>query len=376
MMKYSIFLIILSILITCFNVDAYSETIRANYLNILVVPPGKNPPANQSSSAMFFNGHIGRSSVNNSIVLSQSSFCQPFSRDIPYPGFIENSLNTALKMLYYEYAPGSESEKKEAAFSYRILLYQKKEVDAKTYITAQFDSISDYWTEAKRNKALEAAEIIKDALKFAHYDKNLRWVLLDIFYDIAVADLAVAKEKIVQTYKYSLGISPPSPGELIISKEIDLLEEALVLYRESMKGYFDLLKDRLGVMVSSFDNDAPENMPFGYYMFKKEVPQRSLNSPLFKDKNGNWILPQDKTDDDIQYEIFKGYKDLVLLFNIQRDYVRCASQLVKRYIQRKAQGDIEKAKKHIGDIEQTSYVEGNILLDIFPDCIDNDRHIE
>lgn len=234
----------------------------------------------------------------------------------------------------------------------------------------------DYWGEDQRERALDAADEIRSALRYAPLNRNLRWALLDIYYDIAVADLAVAREKMVKAFQASLGIGVVAPpGEFLISIEIELLEEALPLYRKAIEGYFRLINDPMGVNVVDLDPNAAD-VPFGYYIFMQEVPQRSLFSPLFKDADGKWKLaPEDDKGD----EILSGYKDLVLLFNVQRDYARAASQLSRRYILRSApaygeeDSDYDKALKLIGDVQQTCHIEGNVVLGIFPDYADENN---
>lgn len=176
---------------------------------------------------------------------------------------------------------------------------------------------------------MAAAQILLDALKYAPWNRTLRWSVLDIYYDIAVADVAVAKGKMVEAYKQSLGlVAPPPPGEFLISNEIDLMEEALELYRFALSGYFALLKDYMGVDTVPYDVPS---VPFGYYLFKTEVPERSLYSPLMKDAEGNWVLPADISGDEEEVKLFNGYKDVVLIFDVERDYAGVAAELARRW---------------------------------------------
>lgn len=360
---YSLLLIVA---LVPFKAHAESETVRADYQNVLIVPPGTNPPVDRTTSATFFGGHIGEYAVpGTGNFLSESSFGQAFARDIPYPGFDDAALETAIKMLY---------EGDDAAFRYKAFMYKK---DGENFIKAQFEDIMDYWGNDQRDRALDAADEIRSALRYAPLNRNLRWALLDIYYDIAVADLALAREKMVKAFQASLGIGVVAPqGEFLISTEIELLEEALPLYQKAIEGYFRLINDPMGVNVVNIDPNVTDDVPFGYYIFMQEVPQRSLFSPLFKDTYDKWKLaPEDGKGD----KILSGYKDLVLLFNVQRDYARAASQLARRYILRSApaygdeDSDYDKALKLIGDVQQTCYIEGNVVLGIFPDYADENN---
>lgn len=353
--------------------------VRGAYENHLIVPPGVNPPVEESSSAAFFGGHFGPYAIpgsvetpqipsNGTVMLTQSSFGQMVARDVPYPNFETELYNTALAMLYWEKAALADRE--SAAFVYKYFLYSRD--SAEGYIEAQFSNIGDYWpgeNGARRTRAWQAADLLLDALKYAPWNRELRWAVLDIYYDIAVADLAVAGDKLVEAYKISLELVAPPPGEFLISDEIEKLEEALDLYRTAIVAYFQLLDNPMGVDASPY---TQENVPFGYYLFKEETPQRSLYSPLMKDGDG-WKLPSEFGVGDTGTELFAGYKDLVMIFNAERDHATVAAELTRRYILRgmPASGsqlsDRDKAASLISTVQQQSYLEGAMLTGIFPE---------
>ncbi len=354
--------------------------LRPDFENPLI--DGENPA--EWSSVTLFNGHVGtqHTTSGGAIKLSQSSFGQPVARNLPYPGFVGAALDEAWCRLYSDYVPEDPAlrdlyKSEDAAFRYKVDLYAR-DVDAQQYIRAQFENMSSYWTYAESGRAQEAAGVLRQALKVAPWDRDLRWSLLDIYYDTAVADLALAKEKMVEAYQASLGLVAPPPGEFLISEEIKLFEEALELYRNAKQRYFELLNDPLSVNVNDLYPEAPDGVPFGYYLFQEGVPLRSLMSSLRKDADGNLVLHTDEAYDDADPVLpFDGYKDLVLLFDIERDTARTAAQLARRYILRGDPGttedprsDFEKALDLIADIQQTSFVEGSVLLGIYPGCTD------
>lgn len=58
--------------------------VRGEFDNALQVPPGTNPPADQSSAAAFFGGNVGFAAVpDGSVVLEQSSFLKWYP--VTYP---------------------------------------------------------------------------------------------------------------------------------------------------------------------------------------------------------------------------------------------------------------------------------------------------
>lgn len=327
------------------------ESIKGDFQNRLNIF-GPNPDNAISSSAAFFGGHqieyalpgtsdeptVPTDGSNHYLV--ESSFGQMVARNVPIFGFEENALQESTGMLY---------EGADAAFRYKSVLY---EIDGSAYIRALFETIRTNWDESDRAKALQAEEILRDALRYAPSNTQLRQALLDIYYDMAVADLEVAKDRMKEAKRAALGIDHAAPaGGFLISEEIPLLESAVTLYRNAMSRYFDLLNDPMGIAVSDVYPSVMEPMPYGYYLFKTDVPDRSLVS----------AIPGDDT------QLFAGYKDLVLLFTIQKGYVQAAEELATRYMARNSGEDVNKALNLIGDVYQAAYVEGQMLLEMFPD---------
>lgn len=301
---------------------------------------------------------------------------QPFvAAHLPYPHFVTETLDRARAALYYDKAPTQEA-KNLAAFRYRTLLYEKEMVDARTYILAQFDKIDDLWSCAERKRAHQTAQTVIDALRYAPWNRELRWALLDIYYDIAVADKALAQEKhvaVAELMTKSASESPgqsPGPGELI-NEEIAILEDALPLYRHALAGYMKVIRGGFGVDVADFETDpALHGEPFGYLIFRQEVPYRSPLAALLRNDDGDWVLPQDAGIGDERPTLFQGYKDVTLLFELLREYLRTAEQLSKRYVMRSEPSDFDRAEKLIGDTLLTTWLEGNALLAMFPEILE------
>jgi len=344
-----------------------AAAIWGDFVNDPKIPLTTAPDISDESASTCFGGHVKVTPDKDDIMQEpqgggfkfvESSSGQMVGNTVPYPDFQKVAIDHARKMLYYEYADetGDFSQDK-AAFRYKALLY---EVDEENRISAQFENMSNLWTEADRERALEAAEFIKDALIHDPQHPGLRSSLLDIYYDIAVADLSKATEKMVEAQKSALGLPGylAAPGEFQISKEICLLTEALPLYDAATKPYFDLLKDPMGIDMA-WVNAAGETKPFGFYMFEKDVPLRSLYAPSYKDTNGDLSAV---VDEDV---LFTGYKDLVLLFRMEQAAAQAAAKLARLYALRGAPGDADEARKVIGDAQQKAYTDGSILNAIF-----------
>ncbi|MCP4160801.1 MAG: hypothetical protein GY760_12075 [Deltaproteobacteria bacterium] len=353
------------------------QGIRPDFQNNLYVPPYTNPdyknaPTEESTSAVFFNGFVfdeksplKPSSTDKTYFLSQCSFGQMLSYNVPYTDYAKNLLNEAENILYHQDKPEINNP-----FCYKDYLY--KPTTGGYSIKNQFQSLSEYWTPEHRKRAFEAAEKLKNALKYDPLNLDLRALLLDIYYDMAVVDRLSAKQVMIESVSDSLVYKE---ADLSISDEIETLENAVDFYKKSTVGYYDLFHNSLGFDASSLDSDA-EGMPFGHYIFRKDVPKRSLDSPLYEDTHNNneLVVKPDNGDKDRykKYQVLDGYKDLVLLFDIQKETLSCATELVRKYISRnKLESDGEKSDKEkalaLYGLMQQSYIEGNTLLEICPD---------
>ena len=282
-------------------------------------------------------------------------FGQAFAPHIPYPGFVSETLRLARANLYFDKAP-TPATKDAAAFRYMVLLYEKEVVNAETYIRAQFDEIEDHWDCPARRRAHQTAQTLIDALRYVPWNRELRWALLDIYHDIAVADKAVARQK--QAAVAETMLKEPVPGKSLINQEITHLEQALVLYRHALAGYMQMLQHPFGVNVADFESD-PElsDKSLGYHMFRKEVPSRSPLSMSLKSG----------VADTRSEPLLGGYKDAILLFELLREYLRTAAQLSKRYILRNDPLDLVRADQVIGNALLAAWLEGHALLAIFPE---------
>ena len=283
------------------------------------------------------------------------SFGQPFASTIPFPKFVDETLRRARNDLYFD-AASTQEAKDAAAFRYKVLLYKKEEVDAETYIRAQFDEIEDHWDCAARRRAHQAAQSLVGALRHVPWNRELRWALLDIYHDIAVADKAVARQRHAAVAEAML--KEPVPGEPLIHQEISHLEQALVLYRYALAGYMQVLNHTFGVNVADFESDPEfQGEPLGYHMFRAEVPSRSPLSPSLEKGVGETRGEP----------LVEGYKDATLLFELLREYLQATAQLSRRYMLRNDRSDSKRAERLIGSALLETWLEGNALLAIFPE---------
>lgn len=303
-----------------------------------------------------------------------AGFGQPYAWHTPYLGFVDEVVSQAREKLYSDKAPTKEA-RDVAAFRYKALLYSKEEIGGETHIRAQFAKIGDYWDCAAKVRAWQVLSDLMHALRHAPWSRKLRWAVLDTFYDIAAADKALAQEKHVALAK--LAIEERVPGTFVINEEIALLEELLPLYRNAFEDYMALFHHSFGIDMAALDvNPKHVNSTFGYYFFSREVPHRSPYANLLKDGDGNWVLPTEAVVGNEQPRLFKGYKDVTLLFELLRACQRAAHQLSKRYLMRGEPPDLQRAKKLISKVLLASYMEGHALLHMFPEVERNDNGLD
>jgi hypothetical protein len=216
-----------------------------------------------------------------------------------------------------------------------------------------------------------AERLVRDALRYDPFDQELRNVLLDIYYYRCMANLLLAKEKLVRAYKSRL--DPPLPGERVIDQEIRVLEDAVAACATAATPYFELLADGMGVDVARFFPEAcgsGNGRPlFGFLLFVEEVPGRSLYAATFRDANDDPVpvLTDEKGE---AAQLLSGYKDLAMIFDVMRDHAEAARELAVCYITRGNPGvdgapaDIEKAVALINETISQMDVEGRILLGV------------
>jgi hypothetical protein len=328
--------------------------------NIVVEYTEQTGSAYNSSNAVFFSGHVKSYPIPGYATgdqFVQSAFGQPFARHIPYPRF--DDLQYIIDELYIG---------DDAVFRYKQSLYT---FDGDDFIKIPPNDIHNYWNENDKNRALAVTERIKQMIRYSTCNRNLRWVLLDIYYEIATVEMMAARAKVMEAIKTAHGIGiVPVPGEFLINHEIDHLTEAVALYKGALQDYFSLFNDPMGIDVASLDCDRPEaiDVSFGYHLFKQEVPGRSLQTPLFKDMQDGWEFDQYN-----QVPAFEGYKDLILLFDIFSEYARATADLAKLHILRSSpasgymSSDLDQAAKLIHDFQLSSYIDVQILLNMLPE---------
>lgn len=368
--------------------------------NVLYAEPPVAPRVQAASLSLHggsIDGDIGLTPgagcpTDGTVFLVQSSFGQPFAATVPYVyddagrqlSFADANLLAARKKLYWDKAD-SQTWGTNAAFRYKVLLYDVDPGDGLSIVNrieARLDgSIATYYTATDRARTVDAERLLRDALKYDPLNPRLRKALLDLYYDRAVAEVAFAKEELVEAARKQL--DPPPPGGFVLDSEIAAYEDALGTnenpggYRFALAGYFELLKDPMGVDVSQLPGSSPTE-PYGYYLFRTDAPTRNQYAALFLDDrdctpscNYRSVLDQaivPDPDNRVDTPTFSGFKDLVLIFTTLQEYGDVAAQLAKRYHMRGNAGspsDDQLALALIAETQRKLYLQGSLLLGMF-----------
>jgi hypothetical protein len=255
----------------------------------------------------------------------------------------------------------------DAAFQYIDYLYSR----SSNTLAGKLGNISDYWGDEQRALASNEFVFFKGMVAASPTNLGLRSELLDVLYDTSLAEYSLGQEYYVNALQLLIGVDP-QPGDVpAINQEIPQLVQTLQQYQKAEAPYLSFLSDTIGnTQTQTIDPSVTNAMPFGYYIFWKDVPTRSLYSPLERDAQGDWLLPSEVTATSTPVEIYEGYKDLVLLLQIEQQRVETDARLAQLYLLRQAaegtnNGYSASAASACTDALQGSYTEVQTLLGIF-----------
>lgn len=349
-----------------------------------------NPPTAVSSSAVFFSGSVGSYAVAGSndaavvptaddsgITLEESSFGQYVARNVPYTGFSDALILEAQALLYP--APSQTRDQIEggtAAFRYKPLLYSN---DGEGGIGIDANQMDSWFGDPERSKVQDAILILKNAARRDPLNTKVRNALLDVYYDLGIAEVQYIKQNLASLAEWRLGFRVVPTGGFIIDQEIEVMNTILEQYRNAMNSYGALLNDRMSVnLIEEVDSSAPEGMPLGTFIFREEQPFRNQMAAEFVDDDG---ILKTVPDYDLETEdttlnsdarvLFSGYKDYVFMASLLRDYVQSAAELATFYGMRgridNETDDRQTGMELIAEAQQQVFLNRLIIENLFPD---------
>lgn len=104
---------------------------------------------------------------------------------------------------------------------------------------------------------------------------------------------------------------------------------------------------------------AGTDTQFGQRLFQTLVPGRALMAATYITNGAHVPVTANTT-------LFTGYKDLVLLFDLLRDYGRAANTLGRMLVGRNSPADINEAKTIMVQAQQALFLHGTLLKSMFP----------
>ena len=227
-------------------------------------------------------------------------------------------------------------------------------------LRARFEDISTHYTDTERALAGRVEELIWGKLNFTTNEAAYGPLLLDIYYDRTAAEVILARNALERAnkerYGPPLGSAPTNGFE--IDYEIPLYTGALAAYRSALAGYFTLF-------TRTRTTANPPNPPVtdnpGVKIFKTFVPGRGLMPAMHTNNAGALVSVTGNST-----PLFNGYKDLVFLNGVLREYGRGAETLARLYVARATPADLAAAKAVVTEAQRTLYLDGNLLRGLIP----------
>jgi len=249
------------------------------------------------------------------------------------------------QMLYWPDSPTPNS----AAFRYKHLLYGQDTGG----VRARVENMGVLYGAAERTLAQTAETQLVPGLTNNPASAVLGNLLLDIYYDRMVAENLFFKQ-VFASADYSRFAQTSAPPAWVIDTEINVYIQALQSNRVALATYVALLTNTFGVV----DNNV---LPLGFRLFQQWGPSRGLEAATCTNSSGQSVSVLTNSA-----PLFTGYKDLVLLFNLLKDYGRVSRELVRLYLCRNNTGDSALALSQATDGERFLFLHGGLLRSAFP----------
>lgn len=317
-----------------------------------------------------FNGYIkGSQSQSGGAVLQECAFGQAFSQWFPSDTYAAPILTDVKEALYPVVTPSSTRVTiigGAKPFRYKYLLHNGTGTDVTAFDPA---NMADWFTQDDRLKIDVEINKLKTAIAASPLDTGLRNLLLDIYYDLAVAEMQAAKPKLAELAKYHLGLSLPDSGEFIIDKEIATYLAIDTAYQSAITQFQSLLATPFpDIDPSSFDSRIPAGTPMGQYLFRVEQANRQSTPSKYANANGTQEVPQSVGGVLLTPgTLFSGYKDLKALLDLVGERHRHLAALSRLRGTRQATGDLALARQSIAKATGPDGTDLQIIKSWFPE---------
>lgn len=245
----------------------------------------------------------------------------------------------------------------EAAFRYKCLVYTNEAGQ----VRADFDHLSRCYDADALQKSKAAEAVIAVGLRRNPGSSLLGNLLLDVYYDRAVAEAIKARKALAEAdfIRFSL---PPAPPAFLIDNEIAAYVRALDAARSALHSY-------LGLLTNHFGLSRDPGTPLGYSLLQRLGPARGLEPATWL--RAGEIVPVVESAG----PLFAGHKDLVLLCELLRDYGRTARELARLRLCRGGGSDAAEAASGLCEGERFVILHSALLRGLLPElhASDGDR---
>lgn len=238
----------------------------------------------------------------NRIFLSESTYGHPFADTQTLAlgsTFVQETLRNDGKTGVYDklYPAGyrtatgvtaSRSDitdpEKGGAFRYRWLMYGEGGADesgnpiilnlfAQTFQNTS-DDTNPWYGDDDRMAAQEQIESLRGALASVPLNQELQLSLLDIYYDLAVAEMQFVNKRLAKLATIRLGLDSAA-NEFVIDKEIATYRELVQVTGQAVGWYSELLGFQMAGVDPGDFSPRFKGAPFGHFLFVSRVPGRS-----------------------------------------------------------------------------------------------------
>lgn len=326
---------------------------------------------------IFWQGHIkpvASAPSDGAVRLTEAAFGQPFAPYLPdgdgnaaYAARIAEDVRTVL------YPPAGANrtivETSGTAFRYKWLLFSPN--PGETDVTNHFENIDAWFSAADRATVNTQIAKLRDAIAAAPLDTGLRHLLLDCYYDLAVAEMQGAKKKLATLATKRLGLQLTSP--FIIDEEIATYQELVTLLDGVLGKYAELLSFTAeGVDPAEFDERLPHGMPMGYYIFIHEQPYRNSVASQYATSTDTATVPTyDEGNQSVVPRpagevLFSGYKDYTTYLRIMADYIRYHAELARLRGMRQGPNDVTTGRNALAKIMRETMLDFVLLRGLYP----------
>ena len=298
--------------------------------------------------------------------LTEAAFGQPFSPWISPSGTPSNStyaaeVVAAVRGVLYP-RPGAlrpEILSSSAAFRYKWLLFSPN--PGETDVTSHFQSMSNWFGPSERALVASQIVVLRDALAVSPLDTGLRHLLLDCYYDLAVAEMQFTKQQLAALAAKHLGLTVTSP--FVIDEEIMIYTNVIGVEAGVLAKYGELFSTTMeGIDPADFDSRELPGKPMGLYTFLHEQPYRNaIASEYATDTSPAVLIPDyDETTGQpiprhpANLVLFSGYKDYATLLQIMGQYIQHNAELARLRGMRQGPNDLTLARNAISRIQKST----------------------